>query len=137
MTPVLSVVVVARNAESYLSECLDSLRSQTLKRLEVLVVDDGSTDSTVEVARRVAAEDSRFRILMRPQLGVPASRNEGARLARGQVPGLRRCDRHRATECLCQSGRLVATYWFGFCSWQRTNRHPRKDARTGLGCADP
>ena len=84
MTPVLSVVVVARNAESYLSECLDSLQSQTLKRLEVLVVDDGSTDSTVEIARRVAAEDSRFRILMRPQLGVPASRNEGARLARGK-----------------------------------------------------
>jgi CDP-glycerol glycerophosphotransferase (TagB/SpsB family)/glycosyltransferase involved in cell wall biosynthesis len=81
---VLTVVVVAHNAGSYLSECLESLRSQTLKRIEVLVVDDGSTDGTVDVARQVAAEDRRFQILMRPQLGLTASRNEGAQIARGE-----------------------------------------------------
>src|SRR5512132_1634763 len=60
LAPLLSVVVVASNAESYLRECLDSLRSQSLKRLEVLVVDDGSTDGTARVADEMAAEDPRF-----------------------------------------------------------------------------
>jgi CDP-glycerol glycerophosphotransferase len=78
------VVVVASNAESYLRECLDSLQSQSLKRLEVLVVDDGSTDGTARVAHEVAAEDPRFRVLARPRLGPGASRNAGAHLARGR-----------------------------------------------------
>ena len=82
--PLLSVVVVATNAESYLIECLHSLRSQTLKRIEVLVVDNGSTDGTAVVAQEIAANDPRFRVIRRPQLGVSASRNAGARLADGR-----------------------------------------------------
>jgi CDP-glycerol glycerophosphotransferase len=84
LAPLLSVVVVASNAESYLRECLDSLRSQTLKRLEVLVVDDGSTDGTARVAEEMAAEDPRFRVLACPRRGPGASRNAGAQLARGR-----------------------------------------------------
>jgi CDP-glycerol glycerophosphotransferase len=84
LAPLLSVVVVASNAESYLRECLDSLRSQSLKRLEVLVVDDGSTDGTARVAEEMAAEDTRFRVLACPRLGLGASRNAGAQLARGR-----------------------------------------------------
>ena len=82
--PLLSVVVVATNAESYLNECLHSLRSQTLKRIEVLVVDNGSTDGTAVVAQEIAANDPRFRVIRRPRLGVSASRNAGARLAHGR-----------------------------------------------------
>lgn len=82
--PALSVVVVASNAESYLSECLDSLRSQTLKRIEVIVVDNGSTDGTAVVAQQAAAQDPRLRVLEFPQLGLTASRNAGARIARGR-----------------------------------------------------
>jgi CDP-glycerol glycerophosphotransferase len=82
--PVLTAVVVASNAEAYLSECLDSLRSQTLKRIEVIVVDNGSTDGTAALAYRAAAQDPRFRVLACPQLGLTASRNAGARIARGR-----------------------------------------------------
>jgi CDP-glycerol glycerophosphotransferase len=82
--PLLSVVVVASDAEAYLGECLESLRSQRLQNIEVLVVDDGSTDGTVALARQLAAEDPRFRILTRPQLGLSASRNAGVQVARGQ-----------------------------------------------------
>src|SRR5213076_2590750 len=60
--PVLTVVIVASNAESYLSQCLGSLRSQTLTAIEVIVVDNGSTDGTGAVADEMAAEDSRFRV---------------------------------------------------------------------------
>jgi CDP-glycerol glycerophosphotransferase len=83
-SPLLSVVVVATNAESYLSECLHSLRSQTLKRIEVLVVDNGSTDRTAVVAQELAADDPRFKVIRRPRLGVTPSRNAGARLADGR-----------------------------------------------------
>ena len=72
--PVLTVVVVASNAESYLNECLASLRSQTLTRIEVIVVDNGSADGTAAVAHHAAAHDPRFRVLACPQLGLTASR---------------------------------------------------------------
>ena len=84
LAPLLSVVVVASNAETCLRQCLDSLQSQSLKRLEVLVVDDGSTDATARVAQEVAAKDARFHVLVRPRLGSGASRNAGAQLARGR-----------------------------------------------------
>lgn len=81
--PLLSVVVVATNAESYLSECLNSLRSQSLKRLEVIVVDNGSTDATAAVAQQLATQDPRFRVLLRPPDAVTAARNAGALVTRG------------------------------------------------------
>src|SRR4029453_1919801 len=84
IAPLLRVGVVPGNAEPYLRECLDSLRSQSLKRLEVLVIDDGSTDGTARVAEEMAAEDPRFRVLACPRLGPGASRNAGAQLARGR-----------------------------------------------------
>jgi CDP-glycerol glycerophosphotransferase len=83
-TPLLTVVVVATNAVASLPACLHSLRSQTLKRIEVLVVDNGSTDGTATVAEEVVAQDPRFDLLRRPQLGLTASRNAGARIARGR-----------------------------------------------------
>ena len=65
--PLLSVVVVATNAESYLIACLHSLRSQTLKRIEVLVVDNGSTDGHRRRCARDSGQDPRFRVIRRPR----------------------------------------------------------------------
>jgi CDP-glycerol glycerophosphotransferase len=82
--PELSVVVVARDAEQSLAGCLDSLRQQTLRQIEVIIVDDRSTDQTVEVARAVAAEDERVRLVEHTHAGLAAARNAGAGLARGE-----------------------------------------------------
>ena len=60
--PALSVIVPVYNGERYLRQCLNSICEQTLSDFEVLIVDDGSTDSTREIAEEYAARDARFRV---------------------------------------------------------------------------
>lgn len=89
-SPIVSVVVPAFNAAAYLGEALSSLRAQTLSDIEIIVVDDGSTDQTGVVAKQHAAEDDRVRVLTRAKpSGRPAcARNEGLRAARGRFIAL-------------------------------------------------
>jgi glycosyltransferase involved in cell wall biosynthesis len=80
------VVVPAWNRERYLDACLESLQDQTHPRIEVIVVDDGSTDRSAEVAE---AHDG-VRVLRRPHEGLPATRNAGIAAATGTLVGF--CD---------------------------------------------
>ena len=84
MTPAVSVIVPAYNAEKYLRRCLDSLAAQTLKDFEVLVVNDGSTDGTGRIADEYAAKDSRFRVIHQENSGVGAAREAGLENATGE-----------------------------------------------------
>lgn len=88
--PIVSVVVPAHNAGKYLSAALDSLRTQTVRELEIIVIDDGSSDDTGDVARRHASEDPRVHVLTNEKpSGSPASaRNAGLRAARGKYIAL-------------------------------------------------
>ena len=82
VVPRVSVVVPAYNAEQYLTECLDSILAQEVPALEVIVVDDGSTDGT---KRLVAAFGARVRYVWQPNSGAcSAPRNHGARIATGE-----------------------------------------------------
>ena len=83
-TPEISVVISVCNAESQLSETLQSIRAQTFQSFEVICVDCGSTDSTLEVLEGVARQDSRFSVMpQRQESGVAAARNYGLRSATG------------------------------------------------------
>lgn len=82
--PAVSVVVPAFNAAEFLEECLESVARQSLADLEVLVVDDGSTDATASIASRFAAADSRFRVVTIPNGGVSRARNVGIDAAQGE-----------------------------------------------------
>jgi hypothetical protein len=79
----VSVVIPAYNAQATLGETLDSVRRQSWRALEIVVVDDGSTDGTGEVARAHAAEDDRVRLLRVVNSGVAAARNAGIAASRG------------------------------------------------------
>lgn len=82
--PHLSVVIPAHNAAATLAACLDSVLAQSLPSLEVLCVDDASTDSTAHMLRQYAAADGRIRILTHARnKGVSAARNSGLAVARG------------------------------------------------------
>ncbi len=76
-SPLVSVVIPAYNAEATLDETLQSVRTQTHRALEIIVVDDGSTDATPRVAARHAAADARVRVLRQENAGVAAARNRG------------------------------------------------------------
>lgn len=88
--PVVSVVVPAFNASQYLGQAIESMLNQTLQNIEIIVVDDGSTDATSAVAQSYADRDKRVRVHTRAwQSGKPACpRNDGIRLARGEMIAL-------------------------------------------------
>ncbi|HEY0943754.1 MAG TPA: glycosyltransferase family A protein [Opitutaceae bacterium] len=81
--PIVSVVIPAYNAAVDLSSTLESVRRQSLREFEVLVVNDGSTDGTSAVAREFVRRDPRFRLLEQDNRGVGDARNHAIRLARG------------------------------------------------------
>jgi CDP-glycerol glycerophosphotransferase len=83
-TPVLSVIVPVYNVAEYLPECLDSLLNQTLKRLEVVVVDDGSTDFSPKIIADYAKRDRRIKVITQANAGLGAARNVGIAASTGQ-----------------------------------------------------
>ena len=79
-----SVIVPAYNAELYIEDCVRSVRSQSLSDWELIVVDDGSADSTLELARAWAEKDARVTVLHQENAGAVAARLRGLRAARGE-----------------------------------------------------
>ncbi len=82
--PLVSVVIPAYNAAAHLRETLDCVLAQTCSALEVIVVDDGSTDETPVIAEAAVASDPRVSLVRRSNGGVGAARNTGLRVARGR-----------------------------------------------------
>ena len=83
-TPLVSVVIPAYNAEKTLARTLQSVLSQTESSLQVIVVDDGSQDSTLSIARSFVEKDSRVTAVSIPPTGVSAARNRGISLSEGK-----------------------------------------------------
>ena len=83
-TPLVSAIVPAYNAEAFIEQTLNALIEQTYANLEIIVVDDGSTDSTVQRAESLAARDRRVRIVRQANLGVAAARNRGIEESTGE-----------------------------------------------------
>ena len=82
--PVASVIIPVYNSERYLPECLDSVLQQTLEDFELLIIDDGSTDSSLEIARRYEQNDKRIRVIQQDHnQGNALARERGMELAQG------------------------------------------------------
>lgn len=82
--PQVSVIVPVYNQEQYLEECITAIRRQTLAEWECIIVNDGSSDSSGEIARRFSEEDSRIRCFEQENRGVSSARNLGMRHASGR-----------------------------------------------------
>src|SRR5829696_5216274 len=83
--PAVSVIMPAYNVAPYIGAALESALAQTFADLEVVVVDDGSTDETAAVVEPFAARDGRVRLLRKPNGGLSSARNHALRHARGDA----------------------------------------------------
>ena len=83
MAPKVSVIVPIYNVKQYLGDMLDSIEEQKIEELEVLLIDDGSTDGSDEIAKIYAAKDRRYRYIRQKNAGVSAARNRGIEEAEG------------------------------------------------------
>ena len=84
MSGLISVIVPVHNGEAFLSDCLESLVRQTWRQLEILVIDDGSTDGSAALCRRWQEKDGRIRFFQKENGGVSSARNLGLEMARGE-----------------------------------------------------
>ena len=84
MSPSVSVIIPIYNVEKYLRECLDSVCGQTLREIEIICVNDGSPDRSLDILKEYAARDGRIVIIDKKNEGVGAARNDGIRAAGGE-----------------------------------------------------
>lgn len=87
-TPLVSVVIPCYNMEPYLAQTLESVINQTYKKLEIIVVDDGSKDGTAAVAREFESRDPRLKLIVQANKGASAARNNGLDHAEGKYIAL-------------------------------------------------
>lgn len=82
--PKISVILPVYNVEKYLQECLDSIINQTLKDIEIICINDGSTDSSLKILKEYAKKDKRIIIVNQKNKGAAISRNKGIDIAKGE-----------------------------------------------------
>lgn len=82
---IVSVIIPVHNAAEYISETLNTVLTQSLKEIEIIIVNDNSTDNTLDIVAKIADEDSRVRVITNPSnVGGGESRNIGLRIATGE-----------------------------------------------------
>ena len=86
--PKVSVIIPVYNVENYLEQCLDSVINQTLKDIEIILVDDGSTDNSLKILQNYAQKESRIKIINKENSGYGASMNIGIGTAQGEYIGI-------------------------------------------------
>ena len=84
LAPKCSVLMAAYNAERFVGEAVESILKQTFTDYEFIIVNDGSTDNTLNVLQEYAAHDKRIALVSRANRGIGATRNELLRMARGE-----------------------------------------------------
>lgn len=84
MNDLISVIIPVYNVEEYISECIESVIAQSYNNLEIILVNDGSTDSSGESCDRYAAKDSRIRVIHKENGGQSSARNAGLEVASGE-----------------------------------------------------
>lgn len=121
--PRLSVIVPVYNVEAYLPECIDSILAQTLRDLELILIDDGSPDGCGAICDAYAATDARIKVFHQSNRGVSAARNAGLAAASGDYIGFVDPDDWISTrmyETLLKTSRehkaQIAVCGFSFCS---------------------
>ena len=83
----VSVIIPIYNAAQYLHKCLKSVISQTYKNLDIILIDDGSSDDSYSIAKEYQEKDSRIRLFTQTNIGLISTRKRGIELAEGEIVG--------------------------------------------------
>lgn len=83
MSPIISIIVPVYNVEKYIYRCLDSLVNQTMKDIEIICINDGSTDKSLEIIKEYALQDKRITVIDQVNMGVSVARNNGIKHVNG------------------------------------------------------
>src|SRR6218665_1159229 len=83
MTRIISIIIPIYNMEQFLERCLDSVVNQTYTSLEIILINDGSTDSSGDICDTYAKEDNRIKVIHQVNAGVSSARNAGLDIATG------------------------------------------------------
>lgn len=87
MSDLISIIVPLHNVEQYLERCINSILQQTYQNLEIILIDDGSTDGSAKICDDYAARDNRIKVIHKNNAGVSAARNSGFAIATGTYIG--------------------------------------------------
>ena len=98
----ISVIVPIYNAEKYLSKCIESLIHQSYRALQIILVNDGSTDNSLTIAQDYAAQDTRIAIYSQPNKGQASARNNGLQYANGEWIAFVDADDYLDADCYAQ-----------------------------------
>ena len=137
----ISVIIPVYNREAYIEECLNSVLKQSYQNFEIIIVDDGSTDNTLQICNKLAAEEKRIRILSGGHQGVSAARNLALDHAEGDYlffidsddvmdPRLLRTLLEAMEEKGAQVGGSVAQS-ISYAHWDKLAAHIEKDMAPG------
>lgn len=135
MSPIISVIVPIYNAEKFLARCIESLIHQSYYALQIILINDGSTDNSVAIAEQYAAQDKRIELHTQPNRGQAAARNIGLQYARGEFIAFVDADDYIDTNLYTQiinhiHSADIALYGFsridneGTLLYERTPKHP-------------
>lgn len=118
--PKVSVIIPIYNVEKYLRECLDSVINQTLQEIEIICIDDGSTDSSLDILKEYAAHDNRITVISQKNLRAGIARNTGLSVARGEYIHFLDSDDFIDISAYAQMVKNIENTDadFVYCSWQ-------------------
>ena len=80
----ISIIIPVYNVENYLAECLNSVVNQTYRNIEIIIVNDGSTDNSFSIIQQYQLQDERIKIINQENQGLSAARNAGMKVASGE-----------------------------------------------------
>ena len=131
MSKLISVIIPVYNAEAYLSTCIDSVLSQSYSNLEILLVNDGSTDNSSDICETYAKKDNRIRVLHKQNGGSSSARNLGLDVASGDFVTFIDSDDVVSPQLLQQLFDILGNNKISMCSYQRFINHPTSNIKLG------
>lgn len=122
----VSVIIPVYNVEAYLEQCLDSVTAQTLKEIEIICVDDGSSDRSLDILKEYQARDPRIQIICQKNAGAGAARNAGLKKAQGEYLSFLDSDDFFAPNMLELAYRQIEQYQADFVVFNSDQYHMDK-----------